>query len=158
MTTSTYVADCLASELRGNWKKFPSFCWHRDYDLPDAHNWTIVYTHNRDSGLLTMSNADAIAKIMKPHLESDDSLVEDHNHWGVGWVAGYSIRVYKLGTENEYTPAFLAWCDIAASLEDYPVLDEEDYFRRQHEACFENMSYEAGRMVKTSTFSCTSLG
>lgn len=40
----------LANELKGNWKKFNSFCWSDSPD--DSENWGIVYTHNRDSGHL----------------------------------------------------------------------------------------------------------
>lgn len=145
--TTTAFIDSIAQNLRGNWRKFNCFYWDNESELPDSDNWCIVYTHNRDSGLLTESNAHAIAQIMEPFLEGDDLLVEDHNHWVVGWVAGYSIRVYKQDTKNEYTPAFLAWCDIQNRLENYPVLDEEDWSARELEACLKNIGYEGGKFV-----------
>ena len=58
----------------GNWRKFDSFAW---FDQPDdADNWYIFYTHNRDSDLLTQSNAEQIDKAMKPFVESGDARAE----------------------------------------------------------------------------------
>ena len=59
-------------------------------------NWSIVYTHNRDSGLLDQCNAEVIAESLKPFSEAEDPDVvfESHSHWAVGHVDGFSIRVY----------------------------------------------------------------
>ena len=61
--------------------------------------------HNRDSGLLDQSNADVIAKAMKPFTTGDDPGVvfENHFHWAVGHEDGFSIRVYL---DGEITDAF----------------------------------------------------
>ena len=53
-----------AREAAGNWQRFTCFVWDRARDLDDPDDWAIIYTHNRDSGLLDLSNADAIAKAM----------------------------------------------------------------------------------------------
>ena len=68
-------------------------------------NWAIIYTHNRDSRLLDLSNADAIAEAMEPFTEGDDPdvVMESHYHWAVGHVDGFSIRVFRNG---EITDAF----------------------------------------------------
>lgn len=134
-----------AKAAAGNWKKFDSFAWHRAYDLDDADNWTIVYTSNRDSGLLDQSNAAAIEKQMEPFTKGDDpdAVSESHNHWAVGHVDGYSIRVYK---DGEITPAFTKWMEIKDQLDDYPVLDEEDYSRREDDATIDNIR-EEGRFA-----------
>lgn len=125
----------------GNWRKFDSFCWDRAYSggseyLPDAGDFAIVYTHNRDSDTLTQSNAAQIAEALAPFMEGDnlDVIAEDHNHWACGWIAGYAIRVYRNG---EPTPAALAWEEIQDRLDDYPVLDEEDWSRRESDEQYE---------------------
>ena len=53
-----------AKEAAGNWLKFSCFIWHRPPD--HANQWAIVYTHNRDSGLVDQSNAGAIDKALTP--------------------------------------------------------------------------------------------
>lgn len=117
----------LAKEAAGNWHHFESFGWHDEPE--DGEKWTIVYTHNRDSDVLTQSNAAAIKKTMDEYDES--TVIEQHHgHWAVGWVDGYAIKVYDKG---EITKAFKAWCDLAAAIESYPVLDEEDFSQREND-------------------------
>lgn len=127
----------LAKEAAGNWKKFSCFVWFEEPE--DADKWCIVYTSNRDSGLLTVSNAAAIEKRLKPFLEADnpDIRSERHTHWACGYVDGYSIRVY--GTNGEVTEVYQEWCNIQQELEGYPVLDDDDYSRREYEATLENI-------------------
>ena len=128
-----------AREARGNWQKFDSFGWH---DRPeDGAEWAIVYTHNRDSDLLDQSNADAIDKALAPFTEGDnpDVRAEHHGHWACGWIDGYAIRVYRNG---QITEAFRAYHELAARLADYPVLDEEDFSRREYDATLENLRCE----------------
>ena len=55
-----------AKEAAGNWQSWTCFVWDRERDLNEPDNWAIIYTHNRDSGLLDQSNADAIAEAMEP--------------------------------------------------------------------------------------------
>ena len=131
--------ETAAREARGNWQRFDSFGWH---DRPeDCEEWAIVYTHNRDSGLLDQSNADAIDKALAPFAEGDnpDVRAEHHGHWACGWIDGYAIRVYRNG---QITEAFRAFHELAARLADYPVLDEEDFSRREYEATLENLRSE----------------
>ena len=106
-----------------------------------AQEWAIVYTHNRDSDLLDQSNADAIDKALAPFTEGDnpDVRAEHHGHWACGWIDGYAIRVYRNG---QITEAFRAYHELAARLADYPVLDEEDFSRREYEATLENLRNE----------------
>ena len=40
-----------------NWKRFECFIWYRD-EIEDAENWEIIYTHNRDSGLMHLDRDD----------------------------------------------------------------------------------------------------
>lgn len=128
-----------AKQSAGNWKHFESFAWGRSSDLDDPDRWAIFYTHNRDSDTLEESNARAIAKDMKPYLDgkgalkkSDPDVVpEDHAHWAVGWVEGYSIRVFN--KKNQITPAFRKYHELQEKIAEYPVLDENDYSERELE-------------------------
>jgi hypothetical protein len=105
-TLGTLTLEDAAKKAAGNWQRFASFVWFRDKDVEDADRWAIIYTHNRDSGLLDQSNASVIAKAMAPFTEGDDPDVvfESHSHWAVGHVDGFSIRVFD--GDGEITEAF----------------------------------------------------
>jgi hypothetical protein len=126
-----------AKKAAGNWRKFESFGWSRVGQLDNPESWAIVYTHHRDSRLLDQSNAAAIEDALRPFSEGDDPdiLEEHHRHWACGWIDGFAIRVFRNG---EVTQAFRTYAEIRDRLEDYPVLDEEDYCRREYEATLEN--------------------
>lgn len=154
MHVADHVED-YAKELRGNWMKFESFGWSRRWEIPDPENWAIVYTDNRDSGLIDKSNASAIAAAMKPFVESEqkDIYEESHRHWAVGYVDGYAIRVHPLDEEgvpitDEYTPAFEKYCELLINLENYPILDENDYSHMEFEATIRNIMEVGHNLVK----------
>ena len=126
-TTEWSDTDAAAAALVGNWKNFESFGWHGQPD--DADDFCIVYTHNRDSDSLDQSNAAAIEKALEPFL-GEDVFGERHSHWACGWVDGFSIRVYR---NRKVTEGFKAYCSLREQLADYPVLDEEDFSRREYE-------------------------
>jgi hypothetical protein len=134
-----------AKKAAGNWQRFECFAWYREREIPDSDAWSIIYTHNRDSGLLDQSNADAIAQAMEPFTEGDDPdvVMESHDHWAVGHVDGFSIRVYL---DGEITEAFRKYHDLMEQLDGYPILDEEDYSRRESEATLENIDDAAWRV------------
>jgi hypothetical protein len=135
-----------AKKAAGNWQSFNCFVWFRDRELEDADQWAIIYTHNRDSGLLDQSNAAVIEKEMKPFSEGDDPDVvfESHSHWAVGHVDGFSVRVFKNG---EITKAFEKYHELGQRLADYPILDGSDYSDREFEATMDNIK-EAARRLK----------
>lgn len=134
LTAEEELAD-KAYEIAGNWKHFESFCWHGEPE--DSLNWGIIYTHNRDSRLLELSNAGEIAKVMAPFAEGDDPDVvfESHNHFAVGHVDGFSIRAIK---NSEPTEAVKKYLELVARMEDYSILNESDYSERETEATEEN--------------------
>lgn len=131
MLKSEHVQD-LAKHLVGNWKKFESFVWWETPD--DDDNWTIVYTSSRDSELLEQSNDYVITKALEPFTRGKDPDVrpESHSHWGVGSVNGFAIRVYA--ADGSITPAFATYADLALAMQEYPVLDEQDYSNREYAA------------------------
>jgi hypothetical protein len=54
-----------------------------------------------------------------------------------------SIRVFRGG---QITEAFGRWHELAERLADYPILDEQDYSNREHEATLENIADAAWRL------------
>ena len=145
MSVGEMTLEDAAKQLAGNWQKFENFCWFRESEIADPDNWAIIYTHNRDSGLLDQSNADAVAEALKAFSEMDDADVvfESHDHWAVGHVDGFSIRVYRNG---ETTEAFKTYHDLMEQMNGYPILDEEDYSNREYEATLENITDAAWRV------------
>lgn len=129
----------------GNWKQFECFVWHRERDLNDAADFTIVYTHHRDSGLLDESNAASIARAMEPFIEGEDpdAVAESHFHWAVGHVDGYSIRVLRRG---RITEAFRKYHEVAERMADYPLLNESDYSAREYDATISNLGDAAWKL------------
>jgi len=139
--------ESAAREAAGNWQGFDSFWWHRSNEVEDADIWTLVYTNHRDSDLLDESNAEAISEAMEPFLDQEpcDVMEEHHDHWAVGWVDGYAIRVYR---DGQITEAFRTWHDLQARMNDYPLLNEEDYSSREYEATLSNITDAAWRVKR----------
>ena len=133
--------DDAAKEAAGNWKRFHCFVWYRD-EIEDADNWSIIYTHHRDSGLLDQSNASVINKSLAPFTDGDDPdvVMESHNHWAVGSIEGFSLRVFR---DGKITDAFKAYHELAEAMDQYPILDESDYSERELEATWENIPLAA---------------
>ena len=144
MIVTLGTVEEAAKELAGNWQEFGDFSWDRSNELEDADQYCLVYTHNRDSGLLDQSNAEAIAEAMKPFLDRD-VFEEHHTHWAVGWIDGYAIRVYH---RRKITRGFRTWFDLQQRLADYPVLDEDDYSSRIYEATLANIADSAWRLKR----------
>lgn len=95
----------------------------------DRGHWLIVMSRSRDSDILEESNFDsALARLGG---EGDAVAVERSSHWAVGWVE-YLI----IDPMNEKNVALAE--EMHAALESYPVLDDEDYSRREHEAYLES--------------------
>ena len=138
----------LAQAMACNWKRMQSFMWFRESEIEDSDNCAIIYTHNRDSGLLDQSNAGVIGKAMMPFTEDDgddpDVVMESHSHFLVGWIAGFSIRC--LNSDGKPTRAFARYAELHEAMDQYPILDEEDYSNREHEATVENI-VDAARQI-----------
>ena len=137
-----------ASKAAGNWAAFDSFVWFRKGEIDDPSEWAVIYHSHRDSGLLDQSNAAVIVKAMEQFTEVDDPDVvfESHNHFAVGHIDGFSIRVFRNGTITE---AFKTYHELAERMAEYPILDEEDYSNRESEATYENIDLAAWRLQQT---------
>lgn len=96
----------------------------------------VFLSHNRDSDCLTESNfacgLKAIQSVMSKDpipCDADDMAtiqVVRENHWAVGWVEWIAIH------ESDLAAIKLA-DDILDKLDNYPVLNEDDYSRREAE-------------------------
>lgn len=101
----------------------------RGLGLPDNQDWLVAPVgQNRDSDALTRSNFACFLKAMGG--ESEDVQVHRFGHWGPGWfeivlINPANAALVKLAEEME------------ASLEDYPVLNEEDFSEREMEEASE---------------------
>ncbi len=137
-----------AKKAAGNWQRFDSFIWFRDQELEDADQWAVIYTSNRDSGLLDQSNAAFIEKALESFTEGNDPdvVAEQHSHWAVGHVNGYSIRVYD--GDGNITEAFRTYFELLEQKEAYPVLDESDYSQREFDSTHENIESAAWRLKR----------
>ena len=137
--------DDAAHAAAGNYEKFSCFAWFRRSELKKPEDWAVIYTHNRDSGLLDQSNASVIAKTMMSFTEGDDPNVvfESHHHWACGHIDGFSVRVFKRG---RITKAFRVYHELAERMADYPILDESDYSERESNATYENIGEAAWRL------------
>lgn len=141
MELAEMTLEEAAKAAAGNWRQFDCFSWDRANE-PDADAWTIIYTHHRDSGLLDQSNAQAIEAALEPFL-GRDVVAESHRHYFVGWIDGFSIRVFR---HRRITKAFQKYHELAVRMANYPVLDDTDYSSREYEATVENIADAAWRL------------
>ena len=107
----------------------------------------VVTGRHRDSSLLDNSNYEITLARLKAEasklnwLDDDNpALVDPHeSHWAVGWVEW-------IGVHKDCRSLIDMAEDILDQLDDYPVLDEEDWSKRQYEA-FETFTDEAIRFA-----------
>lgn len=91
---------------------------------PDHNDTIFVYGRSRDSDLVVESNFEALLERLGGESKSVE-VVRD-SHWAVGWVE--SIRV-SIKAKKKLKIALEA----LNSLEDYPLLDETDYYEREND-------------------------
>lgn len=94
------------------------------HDEPKYRKWKIVATHHRDSDNLEESNWDAMLELLGG--ESSTVYILRASHWGVGWVE------YMCVSPRAWKKALIAG-QALCSLDNYPVLDDEDFCRREFE-------------------------
>lgn len=101
-----------------------------------GQEWPEFYAflgRHRDSGILATSNWEcAIAALARGRetCESNTVHIVRESHWAVGWVEWIAI--------HESDEAALRIADgLAERLESYPILSEDDFSRREEEACAE---------------------
>lgn len=88
------------------------------YIGPDYYETISVVGQSRDSDCLERSNFRVSLELLGG--ESEDVMVIRDSHWGVGWIE--TLRVNKSNSDKMEIAL-----QILASLEDYPVLSDDDF-------------------------------
>jgi hypothetical protein len=147
--------------------KVPKDYWGAQTELVNE-GWGGTFGIHRDSDLLAQSNYETVLKILDEKYEKyEDWRVESASHWAVGWMDTLMVRVVRCECDEEtsipyirrqhdawwchtcestpkYTDIFVECLEFQAKLENYPVLDEEDYSRREYEDTMEYLTNEVG--------------
>jgi hypothetical protein len=127
--------------------------WSGPYHIGVTHMLSISQT--RDSDALQRSNFSVISEDMISRFPNDCEIMRS-SHWAVGWVEHLVVRVLKsdykpsMPIDWEFTEAFEAICEWSDALASYPIADESDYSRREHEELVEyigNESYETEHKI-----------
>ena len=105
--------------------------WERakNYSGKDLSDYYPIYSINRDSCEIDKSNWDAIWDELKDY---DGVEIHRFNHWAVGWIEQILIH------EDDEEALDVAE-DILAILDNYPLLNEDDYSIRMHEGALNNI-------------------
>lgn len=90
--------------------------------IPDPE-WLVVLTRSRDSDILTESNFECALSELGG--ESETVNVFRFGHWACGWWEALAVQS---GSEEEKIAL-----KIKSELDDYPVLDEADFYGREQE-------------------------
>lgn len=106
-------------------RQMPDFGCSIDHEFDD---WLFApVEQNRDSDILTESNfAQAVRMLTEADPEGEDFQVHRFSHWAAEWVENIIVRPgSKCAAVCE---------DIAARLEDYPILNESDFSDREYKS------------------------
>lgn len=105
--------------------------------LPDRQDWLVSpvsITRDTGEGSITRSNWEAIKKALTA-LDPDRETWDTHvfNHWGPGW--------FELLIVAPQSAAHVALAEMVCALESYPVLDDMDHSKREHESALETWNF-----------------
>ena len=125
------VIETAAKETAGNWLQWRNFSWANS---PDPKRFGLIPVANRDSDLVTRVNRDVLERELSK-FEGSVSFGRSR-HWLCGWVDNIEIEVYD--EKGNITPAFRRFFELMNNYDEYPILDEDWYFEREHEECLQN--------------------
>ena len=111
----------LLSEVIERPSAFDSFANYMG-DIPSGE-WVCLLTRTRDAQTLTESNWRVALKMLGG--ESEEVEVHRFGHWACGWWEAVAVK--------KDTDAYKKALVIEKSLENYPLLDDEDYNELQDE-------------------------
>jgi hypothetical protein len=97
---------------------------YNNYIGPDFNERIVVISRGRDSDVLENSNFDVALDMLGG--ESKDVEISRCSHWACGWIETIIIN-------NKKPKLVKIAYDIRKSMENYPVLDDSDYFEREAE-------------------------
>lgn len=126
-------------EILKSWLEKPSsFAYYGD-NKEMFKSWgylpfAVVTRDDRDT--LNLSNQQTILfeieKINPKHIE-----IQSNGHWACGWVEQIAVKLFHNGKP---TKAGLKALELYRKIEDYPVLDESDYYDREYEAANDDIN------------------
>ena len=130
--------QALAEQAVKDSAEIPDFSYSGELDL--GRTWAFTIAQTRDSDALVLSNFQTIWDDMFKRFPED---VENTrcSHWACGWVEYLTVRM--LDSEGQVTEAGRAILKWRERLEDYPVADEEDFSRREHEDALSDVEWRA---------------
>jgi hypothetical protein len=100
------------------------------YIGPDHYGYYVGLGRNRDSDLLTISNFEVLLERLGGESDDDETpavqVIRDR-HWAVGWVE--YILVHETAADK-----LRILSEALESIDDYPILDEDDFNERETEA------------------------
>lgn len=109
--------------------------WTRasNYSGTDLSDWLVGPSVGRDSGILAQSNFSAALELLGGEQEG---IVEVHRfgHWAGGWFETINVK-------SDNLKAVKALYDIHIALENYPILDEDDFHEREREKQDEDFEF-----------------
>lgn len=118
----------LAEENVGNWLKNPIFRWHVGrLDTEFDHEKCVLIPYetitgacNTKKSALDRANEESILEALNEYITADKPTVEEYA------IRGENVLIVTaLDSNGDETPAWRAIVDIARSLSDYPVLNED---------------------------------
>lgn len=109
--------------------------WKRpqNYAGPDYFGTIGVVGQSRDSDTLDRCNF-AVAFDRLGGKETKDVQIIRDSHWAVGWVEALRVNIRNVKRTREALA-------ILAKLEDYPILDEEEFGSMEHEEACETFDF-----------------
>ena len=129
LSLSEFVIDALHRS-----RHIKDFCYWGILDL--GTTWAFTFSKNRDSSLAEISNFDVIHADLLEMFPDDVELVHA-SHWACGWIDHLAVRM--LLDTTELTGAAERIFEWTTQLEEYPVADDLDLGRREHEAALERL-------------------
>jgi len=104
--------------------------WDGSYYIgPRYDDYYIIVGHSRDSKILEESNYQTIKEYLSKNLIN--FIEVSFNHWAVGWIETLMIQ------EDDIQGIEFINDNILDRLEDYPIFDEEDFYKREYEEATE---------------------
>jgi hypothetical protein len=117
-----------AKDAVGNWLKFNSYAQFAE--MNPKTQLLIYLDSGNQSDLLDESNKQYIENALETADPDNIELIRD-SHWAVGYLNG--VLITAIDNDGNETPAWRVISEIAHSLSQYPILDEDDFSRREYE-------------------------
>jgi hypothetical protein len=133
------MRELTPETFAGNWKQSGA-AWDRS-QWREVEQIGFYTLRHRDSEILTISNAEQIQKEFREKLPGEENVtwaVHEFSHWAVGWVTHLMVRVYT--PHGKLTNSWKLLEDLHVQMQDYPVLNEEDYSDKEETERLENVT------------------